>query len=51
LDWTAAFDDDAAFFGVHEEHGTALPFVIACDDFDLVTFFDVGLDAAHEIRG
>jgi len=51
LDGTAAFDDDAALFGVHLEHGTALAFVIACDDFDLVTFFDVGLDAAHEIRG
>jgi hypothetical protein len=25
--------------------------VIACNDFDLIAFFDVGLDAAHEIYG
>lgn len=50
LDRATAFDDDLALGGVHEEHGAALTFVIACDDFDLVTFFDVGLDAAHEIR-
>lgn len=46
--WASAFDDDFALRGIHKEHGAALAFVIACDDFDLIAFFDVGLDAAHE---
>ena len=49
LNWPSAFDDDLALSGFHEKHGSALPFVIACDDYDFVTFFDVCLDAAHEI--
>ncbi len=47
LDRTAAFDDDFALGSIHKEHGAALTFVIACDDFDLVAFFDVRLDTAH----
>ena len=50
LDRAAAFDDDFALRGIHEEHGAALTFVIACDDFDLVAFFDVRLDTAHEME-
>lgn len=46
-DGAAAFDGDLALGGVHEQHGSALALVVACDDFDLVTFFDVRLDAAH----
>ncbi len=47
FDRSAAFDDDTALGGVHEQHGAALAFVVAGDDFDFVAFFDVGLDAAH----
>jgi hypothetical protein len=49
LDWPSAFDDDLALGCFHEKHGTALSLVIASDDYDFVTFFDVCLDAAHEI--
>ena len=51
LNGAAAFDDDLVFRSLHKEHGAALTFVIACNDFDLIAFFDVGLDAAHEIYG
>jgi hypothetical protein len=51
LDWAAAFDDDLVFGSLHKKHGSALALVIACNDFDLIAFFDVGLDAAHEIYG
>ncbi len=47
LDRAAAFDDDLALGGIDQQHGAALAFVVAGDDFDLVAFFDVGLDAAH----
>ena len=48
--WATAFDGDFALGSIHKEHGAALAFMITCDDFDLIAFFDVGLDAAHEIK-
>lgn len=46
-DGAATFDGDLALGGIHQEHGSALALVVACDDFDLIALFDVGLDAAH----
>ena len=47
-DWAATFDGDFTLGSVHKEHSSALALVISCNDFDLIAFFDVRLDAAHE---
>ena len=47
FDRAAAFDDDLAFGSIDEQHGAALALVVTGGDFDVVAFFDVGLDAAH----
>jgi hypothetical protein len=46
-DRATTFDGDLAFCSIYKEHDTALALVISCDDFDLIAFFDVCLDAAH----
>ena len=48
LDRATTFDNDLAFDGVDAEDGALFAFVVTGDDFDLVAFFDVCLDAAHE---
>jgi hypothetical protein len=46
-DRATTFDGDLALSSIHKKHDTALALVISCDDFDLIAFFDVCLDAAH----
>lgn len=48
LDSATTFDNDLALDGVDAEDGALFAFVVTGDDFDLVAFFDVCLDAAHE---
>jgi len=48
LNRAATFDDDLALEGVDAKDCALFAFVVAGDDFDLVAFFDVCLDAAHE---
>lgn len=47
LNRAATFDNDLAFDGVDAEDDALFAFVVTGDDFDLVAFFDVCLDAAH----
>ena len=46
----ATFDGDFTLGSIYKQHGAALALMIACDDFYLIAFFDVRLDAAHEIK-
>lgn len=46
-DLAHAFDNHLTFGCLDQQHGAALAFVVTSNDFDLVAFFDVGLDAAH----
>jgi hypothetical protein len=48
LNRTATLDNDLAFSRVDAKDGALFAFVVTGDDFDLVAFFDVCLDAAHE---
>ena len=48
LNRAATLDNDLAFGGVDAKDGALFAFVVTGDDFDLVAFFDVCLDAAHE---
>jgi hypothetical protein len=48
LNRATTFDNDLAFNGVDAKDGALFAFVVTGDNFDLVAFFDVCLDAAHE---
>ena len=48
MDRAPTFDNHLAFHGVDAEDGTLFAFMVTGDDFDLVAFFDVCLDAADE---
>ena len=49
FDDVSTFDGYLAFDGVHIENGAFFAFVVTGDDFNSITFFNVGLDTHIEI--
>lgn len=49
FDDISTFDDDLAFGSVHIENGAFFAFMITGDNYNSVTFFNVGLDTHIEI--
>ncbi len=49
FDDVSTFDDNLAFDGVHIENSALFAFVVTGDDFNSITFFNVGLGTHIEI--